>query len=107
MPAFRRNALFSLKIDIFGIDHAALFRRPCGTQAILDLRPGDKSPGYSHVFLRDALQPDLLTSFRTRKKFTLRKLSGKQLAGSIHKQEYLSRDLVRSFSKAGCSPPGW
>jgi hypothetical protein len=46
------------KDDIFGIDDAGEFKRPDGTLANCTCRPGDKSPGYSHVSLRD--KPELL-----------------------------------------------
>jgi hypothetical protein len=41
------------KNDIFGIDDAGEFKRPAGTLANCTCRPGDTSPGYSHVSLRD------------------------------------------------------
>jgi len=46
-----------LKNDIFGIDRAAVFGRPSGTQALCGPGPGDKSPGYCHMSLRDAFWP--------------------------------------------------
>ncbi|MEA3147592.1 MAG: hypothetical protein QOI53_3173 [Verrucomicrobiota bacterium] len=35
------------------LGHAALFGRPSGTRSSCASGPGDKSPGYCHMFLRD------------------------------------------------------
>jgi hypothetical protein len=47
------NTVSALKNDIFGIDRAAVFGRPSGTRPHVVPEPGDKSPGYSHLSLRD------------------------------------------------------
>jgi hypothetical protein len=49
----KRNTVSALKNDIFGIDRAAVIRASLRYAAPWGPDPGDKSPGYSHLSLRD------------------------------------------------------